>query len=188
MTGIDQAGYPPAVAELLRELPLAPLGSGRPRRDMLPRLEAVAAAFAPEADRDMVAACQAGLWLAFDYLDESHALSQSLQTPEGAYWHALMHRREPDFWNSKHWFRQVGAHPVFGPLHSEAARLAAAGPEEADFLTRQTTWDPFAFADLCELCFEERGPCQELCRQVQRVEWELLFAHCCRRAVRREES
>jgi hypothetical protein len=49
---------------------------------------------------------------------------------------------------------------------------------------RQAGWDPFAFVDLCEASFDERAPCHGLCRQVQRAEWELLFAYCHEHAVR----
>src|SRR5689334_18276195 len=43
----------------------------------------------------------AGLWLWHDYLDESHRICQALETETGALWHAIMHRREGDFSNSK---------------------------------------------------------------------------------------
>jgi len=180
MPGLDPAGYLPALAELLRALPLAPLDPGTPDRSLRSKLEALDdAAFGGRvADRGLADACRAGLWLAFNFLDESHTISQGLHTAEGSYWHALMHRREPDFWNSKHWFRQVGAHPIFEPLRDEAARLAASGPGEADFLTRQAAWDPFAFVDLCEENYGEKAPCHLLCRQVQRAEWALLFGYC----------
>jgi hypothetical protein len=184
MSTIDPTGYPPAIAELLRLLPLAPLGPGKPRHEVRARLEAIASAFPPEADRDMATACQAGLWLAFDFLDEAHTISQELLTAEGSYWHALMHRREPDFSNSKYWFRRVGAHPVYDSLGHEAALLAAGAPARAAFLGTQADWDPFAFVDLCEASYDEKAPCHNLCRQVQRVEWELLFARCFRRANR----
>src|SRR4051812_40242009 len=46
----------------------------------------------------------AGLWLYFDWLDESHRVSQSIDTPTGSFWHAIMHRREGDFSNSKYWY------------------------------------------------------------------------------------
>ena len=50
-------------------------------------------------DRDMAATCRSGLWLYHDFLDEAHTISQEIETPEGSYWHALVHRREPDFSN-----------------------------------------------------------------------------------------
>ena len=85
--------------------------------------------------------------------------------------------------NAKYWFRRVGSHPVFEPLRTEAARLAVEAPSQAAFLARQTSWDPFAFIDLCEASYDAKAPCHELCRQVQRVEWELLFGYCFRQAV-----
>src|SRR5947209_3342922 len=92
MTQIELAGYPPAIAELLRKLPRMPLGPGEPDRSVKGQLEALnEEAFAPwrVVDRDMAAACRAGLWLAFGYLDESHTISQELHTAEGSYWHVL---------------------------------------------------------------------------------------------------
>jgi hypothetical protein len=187
MQHIDPATLAPALAALLTPPRLNPLGPGEPNRAARAALEALAgdAAFAPEkiVDRDMAQACWAGLWLYHDFLDEAHRISQDLETPAGSYWHALMHRREPDFGNSKYWFRRVGAHPVFEPLRIEAARLAAGGPAGAGFLARQARWDPFAFVDLCEANYSEKAACHELCRQVQRVEWELLFAFCYQRTV-----
>src|SRR5437762_3525484 len=154
MVVIDPTGYPEPIAELLRLMPLAPLGPGKPLHEVRGKLEAVTSAFAPRAERNLVAACRAGLWLAFNFLDESHTISQELSTVEGSYWHALMHRREPDFSNSKYWFRRVGTHPIFEPLRAEAARLAEGASGQAAFLTRQTGWDPFAFVDLCEANYD----------------------------------
>jgi hypothetical protein len=85
--------------------------------------------------------------------------------------------------NSAYWFRRVGSHPVYEPLRTEAARLAEGAPAPAAFLTRQRDWDPFAFVDLCEASYGDKAPCHDLCRQVQRAEWELLFASCYERAV-----
>jgi hypothetical protein len=177
--------YPPALAKLLEAIPLAPLGPGRPRVELRREIEAACSALEPAKDRSMASACQAGLWLAFDFLDEAHTLAQDIATPEGSYWHALMHRREPDFSNSKYWFRRVGDHPVYEALREAARDLAAEAPARAAFLARQASWDPFAFVDLCEAGYDEKAPGHELCRRVQRAEWGLLFDHCYRGAVAR---
>ena len=73
----------------------------------------------------MAACCIAGVWLLHDFLDESHTISQGIDTPSGSFWHAIMHRREGDFSNAKYWFRRVGQHPVFDALGQRAAELAA---------------------------------------------------------------
>jgi hypothetical protein len=143
--------------------------------------------FAPATIRDRVAAqaCVAGLWLYLDHLDESHTISQDLATPEGSYWHGIMHRREPDYWNSKYWFRRVGQHAIFAPLRERAVTLIeeAGRPRGSEVLLQQEAWDPYAFVDLCEAVAAGRADCELLCRQVQRAEWDLLFDHCYRTAL-----
>src|SRR5262245_29639467 len=119
--------YPPAVAELLKQPRLCPLGPGRPNASARPALDALAGpdAFAPHrvADRSFADACRAGLWLLHDFLDESHRISQELDTVEGSYWHAILHRREPDAANAAYWFRRVGQHPIFEALAKDAQAL-----------------------------------------------------------------
>jgi hypothetical protein len=170
----DPDAYAPAIAELLREPRLPALGPGTPDLAFRARLAELAdSSFAPHrvVNRSMAEAGRAGLWLLFDFLDESHGISQGLHTAEGSYWHAIMHRREPDPDNSKYWWHRVGNHPVFAQLADEAARLG------------WRVWDPSAFVDACE---KERGSGSEreaLLREVQRVEWDLLFDYCYRHAT-----
>ena len=180
-TGFDPARYGPEVERLLVPRRVAELGPGQPNRQVRPLLKAISAeTLFPQTpcDRDMAAACCAGLWLYHDFLDESHRISQELHTPEGSYWHAIMHRREPDFSNSKYWFRQVGRHPVFTPLEQSVRQLAEeSGDALATELAEQAAWDPFRFVDLCQAALAGRGH-EALCREIQAREWELLFDYC----------
>ncbi len=190
MSTFDRSAYGPVIAELIDEDRLNPLGPGRPNAEARPKLDALsietAFAHAQVRDRVMAMACISGLWLLHDYLDVSHGISQGIETADGSYWHGIMHRREPDYGNSKYWFRHVGAHPVFKLLCPEAAELAAAESDlnaAAHFLTTQPTWDSFAFIDLCEAAAAGQASCETLCREIQRREWELLFDYCYQHAI-----
>ena len=128
----------------------------------------------------------AGVWLLHDCLDESHTISQGIDTPSGSFWHAIMHRREGDFSNAKYWFRHVGEHPVFVALGEQAhvaATLRDAGSSLGETLLREGTWDPFAFVDLCQAVASGQTAARELCLDIQQAEWELLFDHCYREAI-----
>lgn len=187
-TLFDPAAYGPLFAEVLREERLNALGPGMANATVRAQLASLNPdhAFAPREvrDSDMASACLAGLWLYHDFLDEAHSISQEIHTPTGSYWHGLMHRREPDFDNSKYWFRRVGSHSIFPALCGEAARLTAEDPDPAAaFLRTQSVWDPFAFIDLCASCRNDSSPRGLLCRRVQQREWELLFDHCYRCAI-----
>jgi len=180
--------YASPIQDLLREERLPALGPGTPIEAFRKTLQAntIETAFAPAkvVHRDSAQACMAGLWLYFDFFDESHAISQDLHTVEGSYWHGILHRREPDYSNAKYWFRRVGNHPVFEPLRQAAAELtrAASVPRGTKFVVEQTAWDPFAFVDLCEAA--SHGKADELlCRKIQQREWELLFEYCYQQAM-----
>jgi hypothetical protein len=170
MDVLNPSDHPPAIAALLSKLPLAPLGPGHPLEEHRDELKAAMGAFPAGGNADMTRACQAGLWLAFDFLDESHRISQDLNTVEGSFWHAILHRREPDAWNSKYWWKRVGKHPVFVDLAREAAALGYAG--------KGSSWDPDAFVDACEAHRGKGDATEDVLRRVQRAEWELLFAWC----------
>jgi hypothetical protein len=190
----DPKHYGPIFNELLQEEHLMPFGPGTPNLKVRSALDALTleTAFAPQkvVDPDMAQACLSAMWLYHDFLDESHQISQSISTVEGSYWHGIMHRREPDFSNSKYWFRRVGEHPIFGPLRQAApALVSATGKHESTvFLLSQPSWDPFAFIDLCEACAKRHSPAEMLCRQIQKCEWQLLFDYCYHHAIGQEDD
>jgi hypothetical protein len=134
--GLPLARYGEPVVRLIEGLPPSQLGpktaaDAQLRRSLRERLERLsdrdfALPDRPLVDTQAAACCRAGLWLACDFLDESHAISQEIETASGSYWHGIMHRREPDPDNAKYWFRRVRQHPVFRPLAAAAKAAAAA--------------------------------------------------------------
>ncbi|VTS05988.1 hypothetical protein [Tuwongella immobilis] len=155
-----------AVTALLDQLPLMPLGPGKPLR----AFHAAISALRPETDfptardADHAQAALAGLWLAFNFESESHAISQDLPNATGSFWHGILHRREPDAWNAKYWFRQVGNHPVIAQLRAQSPALGY----------RYTT--PEAFVDFVEQVRDTNSANEALAQRIQKLEWQLLFA------------
>jgi hypothetical protein len=92
------------------------------------------------------------MWLWHDFLDEAHKISQDMERPEGSWLHAIVHRREGDFSNSKYWY----------------ARCAA--------LT-----DPSDLVDIVA-AVHDRPTDARYANAVarQRTEWRALFKHCIR--------
>ena len=182
MSAFDPAVYGTVFADLFKNVRLIPLGPGVGNSSAKAALEALdlEQAFASHhiSDRTMAEGCRSAVWLYHDYLDTSHTISQQLDTGTGSYWHGIMHRREPDYPNSKYWFRRIGDHAIYPALKEEAAAIASRTdrlPEETAFLTTQSSWDPNTFIDLCEAANAGRIPAEDLCHRIQQREWDLLF-------------
>jgi hypothetical protein len=90
----------------------------------------------------------AGLYFYFDCWKEAHETAQDIATPEGSYWHAMVHRQEPDAGNSGYWFRQVGAHAIYPALRDAAAEIG---------IEVGRRWKPEAFIELCERARQDRN-------------------------------
>jgi len=100
-------------------------------------------------------AALAGLLLRVGCWPESHEVSQDIQSAEGSYWHAIVHRMEPDSSNAAYWFRRVGQHAIFPELFRLAAEiLKNGGPKH---WRPKATWDPFLFIDWCDEAREKGG-------------------------------
>lgn len=127
----------------------------------------------------------AGLWLLHGDATESHRYSQSIEDEGrhrcGNFWHAIMHRQEPDYGNSKYWFRRVGQHPIFPELARRADELIVADGSDAvrrwrGELGLPSGCDPLAFVDWCEAATREADARQiNLIRRIQFVEMHLLL-------------
>jgi hypothetical protein len=144
-------------------------------RDVIPGITV------PNAKPVTLTALQAGLFLLTDFFDESHSCSQSIEGEgryhTGDYWHAILHRREPDYGNSKYWFRHVGRHPIFADLKTAAGNIRTHSRRAEQFqgnVISSGSWDPFAFVDLCSAA-EDDSELKEWCEAVQYEEMLLLL-------------
>ena len=107
-------------------------------------------------DNEMAQCSLSGIWLLHNFLDRSHEISQDIDTREGSFWHAIMHRMEGDFWNSKYWYRKVGKHSVFNVIDDG--------------------WNPEDFVDQCEAA-SDAGSLADVQPEAVR-EWKALFEYC----------
>jgi len=138
--------------------------------------------------RDDAIALSAGVWQMNGCLDRSHELAQTIEGKgrhrAGDYWHAIMHRREPDYCNAKYWFRRVGQHGIHLFLARDADDILASCRSceavrwrSALIKKGRQEWDALAFVDLCEQV--EEGHDAELsqaARQIQLIEMALLLS------------
>jgi len=136
---------------------------------------------------DFARAVQSGLYLWNDCLETSHKISQKIETETGSYWHAIMHRREPDYSNSKHWWRRVGEHDLFPQVRASALKILSETPGGWEAEARQaleTDWLPFDFVDWCEACASGRlTEARPLLERIQLEEIKLLLGYSYQHAV-----
>ena len=154
-------------------------------RERLQSLSPAALLAKPVVRSDEAQGVLSGLWLWHDWLDESHTISQGIHTATGSYWHAIMHRREGDFSNSKYWYAKCRSHPVVKVMAKRAADLVRSSTAAAKISSVLSGgWDPDAFVDLAEEVHTIEGdPRAEALIALQKAEWEALFELTCKAAV-----
>jgi len=162
------------------------LGLGAVHADAQRKLQSVSPdeLFAPRCiqDRHAALACLAGLHLLIIHVDGAHKIAQNLATPEGCYWHAIVHRRDGDFWNAKYWLRKVGRHPVFEVI-GQAIRDDGKMNELVSSRMCERIWDPSAFVDEVEQCVKSNAAPSLVLAKCQEIEWVSLFDYCWQDAV-----
>ena len=134
---------------------------------------------------------ESGLLLLWDFLDESHDISQTMEgkgSPRTAdYWHGIMHRREPDAGNASYWFRRVGSHPALDHLGTQLIAWMSeqkASPEMLQLaesrLLKSKSLDPFALIELSSAALRNPGSVSDqTLRMVQYLEMLNLLVWSC---------
>jgi hypothetical protein len=140
----------------------------------------------PVASQSDAQAMLAALWLWHDDLHESHAIVQKNETnPTHAFWHAILHRREGDFGNSKYWFARCRNHPVLATLAAQAPSFVNSLPADKSLLKLiMAGWSPEAFVDLVEQIQNKPDDSRRnIAVALQKLEWQTLFDHSTRAAA-----
>jgi hypothetical protein len=137
-----------------------------------PFLQTVEQHSAPGQRRDCLLAA---VHLLAGELDSAHRLCQDVPTSFGSAWHAVMHRQEGDFWNSKYWWRRASG-LRWTVLQPELRALLAEIPAETATLLQPfaTEYDPANFVDLVE-SHGESPVLAPVLLDIQRWEWASLF-------------
>jgi hypothetical protein len=166
---------------------LTPAGPGSPEAASLLKRLAPAQLFSADVrSADDARAALAGLWLYHDFLAESHSISQDLHSPTGSFWHAIMHRREGDFFNAKYWYARCRHHPAYASIAAEGAKALQASHQAPTLaaLVAGGEWDPDGFVDVVSAIHNKpHDPIYAAAVELQRAEWRGLFQHCAKGAV-----
>lgn len=195
---LDTAGLPAGVVSALmargaQTLPL--LWVANPNRHAKAVLDAVPddtllLEHDPLADDAMGAAARALLYFWNGWPAEARMHGSLAHEPERLYIEALCRRQADGGAASKELFQEINGHPLFPELAAYALDAISASVASPLKRLRQTIlfadqWEPFAFADMFDQAqlgkLDPTG--EQIVRNLQSCEFELLLAHCLDAAV-----
>jgi len=167
LTHLPPSLFPAPLASSIAGLPYPALDVGQRNDELATLLEELSAAPANQLfSPDQMAA----LWLLAGDLEQSHQISQSLDTDLGSFWHGVMHRREGDYGNAKYWFRRAGSLACF-PALTQAVR----DQPQAAAVMPAAFWDAERFVDLCQQAVLGDDELTRQCELAQWLEWQIVF-------------
>ena len=192
--------YPPLINEIVQKLdarqPLPPLAPEKEwDTELTKQIQAASIADLFDGqtlkDSSLANAVKSALLLWNDALDDSHDISQGVSSKTGSYWHGIMHRREPDYSNSKYWFARVGNHPIFPMLRKRVLNIFSAEPRQsaqlgryAEAIEQNDNWYAPQFIDWCQdAAGHADDEVVEFLQTVQVEEIKLLLDYSCRNAL-----
>lgn len=100
---------------------------------------------------------QATLHLLNDDLESAHLIAQKHEEPNGNLIHAIVHRREGDFGNSRYWLKRTGKHSIYTKI-----------------MDVYNDWTPEQFVHWCEEAPREKV---KWLQEVQAYELRSLLTH-----------
>jgi hypothetical protein len=144
----------------------------------------------PVVSEEYAQCLKSTLFLYFSALAASHEIAQTVHSSTGSLLHGIMHRQEPDFGNSKYWFRRVATHDIYPLLREASLELLQGlkGSPAADLLGPEVKssprWDPQWFVDQCEAAHGGASEdYEQRLLEIQRLEWQILFDYCYQKAT-----
>ena len=202
MPHLDHAHLPPEIAKLLllRGAGTPPLewNAVRAAKQSLDAIAGDADLFrgVSISDDTMAGAVRALLYLWNGWPAECVMHAQAVPDPERAYLEALAARQQGDTPAAKSFCHRLGEHPIFKPLADDAIKSIGQKSESPlqrfrSILEMGETWEPHAFLDLRE---QARAANKvgltgvELVCELQRTEFEMLFAYCYRSVTGRDAT
>jgi hypothetical protein len=134
-----------------------------------------------QAQAQAMRALISGLYLWNGSMENSHTISQDLESSTGSYLHGILHRIEPDYSNAKYWFRMAGGHPYGERLQQDSLNLLreSASVNESFYqrFAQEKSWNPLLFTDMVAAFLQKRSDAEEgsLLERIQAMELNLLL-------------